>query len=427
LAPGVTVAASVTHLIVHHSAGSNTSANWDATVLSIWNSHVNTNGWSDIGYNWLVAPNGDLYEGRGGGNNVIGAHFCGTNGNTMGTCMLGTYTSVNVTDTARATLVKVLGWKCCNSNINPTAQSLHTSSGLNLFNISGHRDGCSTECPGNQVYATLPQIRTEVQSYITACAPCAPPASPGITAAPANATVCNGDSVLLTASATNCTGCTYSWNTGATTASIWAKTAGTYTVFISSNCGMVSAVRAVTITPSVTPSVQFTYSGCPSNNLLFNANPTNGGASPTYQWYVNNALAGTGGTFTLNPAINGNTVYCRMTSNATCPLPATVQSPTETINCIATAVIDIEGVEYLNVSPNPAVNQLAVSIRLRQPKQVQVILRNATGALLVQLPAERISGTQTRTLDVRTLATGTYYVEVVVDKKKAVLPVVVKR
>ena len=156
----------VSHLIVHHSAGSNTSTNWPSVVLSIWNSHVYTNGFADIGYNWLVDPNGQLYEGRGGGNNVTGAHFCGYNAGTMGTCMLGTFTSQNVTDTARKKLVEILSWKACNSSLNPTGTAFHASSNLNLNTISGHRDGCATECPGNMFYPSLPNIRTEVSNYI---------------------------------------------------------------------------------------------------------------------------------------------------------------------------------------------------------------------------------------------------------------------
>ncbi len=156
----------VTHLLVHHSAGSNTSSNWPAVVLSIWNSHVNTNGWADIGYNWLIDPNGQLYEGRGGGNNVVGAHFCGFNTGTMGTCMLGTYTSENITDSAKKKLVKILAWKCCNSSISPTGSAFHTTSNLTLNKISGHRDGCSTECPGNFLYQYLPTLRTDVDTYI---------------------------------------------------------------------------------------------------------------------------------------------------------------------------------------------------------------------------------------------------------------------
>jgi hypothetical protein len=157
----------VTHLIVHHSDGSNTSSDWAATVRAIRDFHVNTNGWADIGYNFLVAPDGTLFEGRRSNNtDVTGAHFCGFNGNTMGVCMLGSYTSVNITNTAQNTLVRTLAWKCCDKGINPLEQSLHTSSNLNLNRISGHRDGCATSCPGNTFYPNLPNIRTEVNNYM---------------------------------------------------------------------------------------------------------------------------------------------------------------------------------------------------------------------------------------------------------------------
>jgi len=159
----------VTHLIVHHSAGSNTSSDWAARVRSIWNYHVNSNGWDDIGYNWLIDPNGVLYQGRG--DDLQGAHFCGTNVGTMGICMMGTYSTVQPTDESVSILEQLLAWKCCNRDIDPEDFEFHPNSGLNLFNISGHRDGCSTACPGDSLYARLPLIRTNVRDTIDACIP----------------------------------------------------------------------------------------------------------------------------------------------------------------------------------------------------------------------------------------------------------------
>ncbi len=164
----------VTHLIIHHSAGTNTSSNWAAIVRSIWDFHVNTRGWSDIGYNWLIDPNGKLYEGRGA--NVLGAHFCGTNSGTMGICVMGDYTNIVPTDEAKAILTHLLSWKACNVNIDPLGEAFHLSSGLTLKNISGHRDGCATQCPGNSFYPQLPTIRQAVVSFIaSSCSPLPPP------------------------------------------------------------------------------------------------------------------------------------------------------------------------------------------------------------------------------------------------------------
>lgn len=160
----------VTHLIVHHSAGSNSSSNWASTVLSIWNQHTYTNGWGDIGYNWLIDPNGVIYEGRAssGSSDPIAAHMCSNNGNKMGVCLLGDFTSQQPTYAARQALLKLLAWKSCQKNIDPLGSGSTSSYSGYMNNISGHRDGCSpsyTVCPGNAFYTTLSSIRTDVNTY----------------------------------------------------------------------------------------------------------------------------------------------------------------------------------------------------------------------------------------------------------------------
>ncbi|MBK6929753.1 MAG: N-acetylmuramoyl-L-alanine amidase [Saprospirales bacterium] len=149
----------VSHLIVHHQAGV-ANPPFAAVVGAIWQQHVYTNSWCDIGYNWLIAPDGTIYEGRAGGNNVVGAHFCGQNANTMGVCFLGNFQNEQPTAAALSSLSRLLAWKCCDSGINPTATAFHAGSGLTLQNISGHRNGCSTLCPGDNLYARLPGVRT---------------------------------------------------------------------------------------------------------------------------------------------------------------------------------------------------------------------------------------------------------------------------
>ncbi|MBW1298070.1 N-acetylmuramoyl-L-alanine amidase [Aquimarina litoralis] len=157
----------VTHLIVHHEFGSNSSNDWAARVRSVQNFHMNSNGWSDIGYNFLIDPNGIIYEGRAGGDNAVGAHFCGRNRNTIGVCMLGNYSSATPKVATQNSLSDLLAWKAAKENINPVGSSYHYSINGSLRNISGHRDGggCSA-CPGDGGYAILPSIRTRVQNLI---------------------------------------------------------------------------------------------------------------------------------------------------------------------------------------------------------------------------------------------------------------------
>ncbi|MFD2565261.1 N-acetylmuramoyl-L-alanine amidase [Aquimarina rubra] len=157
----------VTHLIVHHEFGSNSSSDWAARVRSVQNFHMNSNGWSDIGYNFLIDPNGIIYEGRAGGDNTIGAHFCGRNRNTMGVCMLGNYSSATPKTATQNSLKQLLAWKASKENINPVGSAYHYSINGSLKTISGHRDGggCSA-CPGDGGYAILPSVRTGVQNLI---------------------------------------------------------------------------------------------------------------------------------------------------------------------------------------------------------------------------------------------------------------------
>ncbi len=159
----------VTHLIVHHSAGNNTSSNWSAVVASIFDFHVNTNGWQDVGYNWLIDPNGIIYEGRGGGDNVRGAHMCGYNNNTMGVCVLGNFELIEPTEDAIEALERLLAWKSCQANIDPTGSKDIVSHFGNMMTISGHQDGCRpghTACPGNFFVPKLDKLRMDTKGYI---------------------------------------------------------------------------------------------------------------------------------------------------------------------------------------------------------------------------------------------------------------------
>ena len=158
---------SVTHLIVHHSAGQTTSSDFAAVVRSYWDLHVNGRGWADIGYNWLVDGNGVIYQGRAfnldGNKNVIGAHFSGYNANTMGICVIGNYNNTMPTGDALFSLNEMLAWKASELEIDPLGTAQHYSPGGNIHRISGHRDsGVYTDCPGHQLYAFLPEVRQDV-------------------------------------------------------------------------------------------------------------------------------------------------------------------------------------------------------------------------------------------------------------------------
>jgi len=164
----------VKHVIVHHSAGSNTTTNFLEAVRNIYTFHTtpppNGNGWNDVGYNFLITQDGTIFQGRDGqgimdGDNVLGAHFCGKNNGTMGICLLGNYNEVQPTNIAIKSLINLAGWKLGKEKLPVIGQFQHTDGLLNI--ISGHRDGCATECPGNNLYAKLAEFRQKINLICT--------------------------------------------------------------------------------------------------------------------------------------------------------------------------------------------------------------------------------------------------------------------
>jgi hypothetical protein len=148
-------------LIVHHSETTNTYNGDPAVdVRSIYYFHAITRGWGDIGYNFLIDWKGNIYEGRYGGNNVIGGHASEYNPGSVGVCLIGSFKTVKPTDAQLRALYSLLAWKAGTNSINPTARVWHYNKTVNT--ICGHRDVMSTTCPGQVAWDLLPTVRNEV-------------------------------------------------------------------------------------------------------------------------------------------------------------------------------------------------------------------------------------------------------------------------
>jgi len=182
-------------LIVHHTAGSNNDLNPAATIRSIYYYHTVTQGWGDIGYNFLIDEAGKVYKGRYSGpagtrdadtisgenalgHGVTAAHSYQFNSGTVGVALLGTLTTRDATASARSALVEHLAWEAEHHGIDPNGRSEYVNpvnGTRKVFdNIAGHRDVSATECPGGTFYDTLPGLRTSVASRIAAGTTVAP-------------------------------------------------------------------------------------------------------------------------------------------------------------------------------------------------------------------------------------------------------------
>ncbi len=129
---------------------------------------------------------------------------------------------------------------------------------------------------------------------------------------------------------------------------------GSYKVVATTAAGCTSNMydsAIVTITPSVTPTVNITVapSGviCAGTTVTFSSSITNGGSSPIYDWFINGVNTDSSRSSYIYMPSNGDVVFVTLTSNATCVSPATAAS-----NSIAITV-DPELIPVVTIVAHP--------------------------------------------------------------------------
>lgn len=97
----------VEHIVIHHS---DTPSFRDPLVelRSIHYYHAISRGWGDIGYNYLVDYLGNVFEGRKGGENVVGGHAYQYAYGSAGICSMGNFSLQTSTPEAIGALVWIL-------------------------------------------------------------------------------------------------------------------------------------------------------------------------------------------------------------------------------------------------------------------------------------------------------------------------------
>jgi hypothetical protein len=169
----------VSHLILHHTVSSNSSSDWAATVRAIWQFHTFTRGWGDIGYNYLVDMNGVIYEGRLGGDDVVGTHASGGNRGSMALALMGTFTlpshplpGITPPEPMLNAAANLFAWKAAQKKIDVYSAGRLPDLSWGLPFLMGHRDVYgTTECPGEQAHLLLPWLRDQVAERINFVTP----------------------------------------------------------------------------------------------------------------------------------------------------------------------------------------------------------------------------------------------------------------
>ncbi len=165
-------------LTVHHTADGLADPDPAARIRAIYRNAARE--WGDIGYNYLIDPDGLVYEGRWSGTDatpghdaagrvVTGAHVQGYNSGNVGIALLGTLTTTPASTAARRTLVQLLADLADRHTLAPLGKVVYVNpvSGVSRPApvIGGHRHWAATECPGT-VYTAMPSIRDEVAALL---------------------------------------------------------------------------------------------------------------------------------------------------------------------------------------------------------------------------------------------------------------------
>ncbi|KKW38232.1 hypothetical protein A2454_01755 [Candidatus Peribacteria bacterium RIFOXYC2_FULL_55_14] len=152
----------IRQLVVHHTAQ---KVDGDARpaverVRALYEYHTNGRGWGDIGYHYVIDGEGQIYEGRAGGDYVVGGHvYCGNVG-TIGIVMLGNFDVEQPAHAQTNSLKWLLAELADRYGLDLEEQAVFHGKSMPV--IVGHGDLIPTECPGYYVRETLNTIRSHV-------------------------------------------------------------------------------------------------------------------------------------------------------------------------------------------------------------------------------------------------------------------------
>ncbi|MCC6461913.1 MAG: PKD domain-containing protein [Saprospiraceae bacterium] len=197
--------------------------------------------------------------------------------------------------------------------------------------------------------------------------------------------LCAGQSAVLQATGADVFEWTGPWldTLAGATATMTPLSAGVFTCLVTGTTDACSSTAelSVTLLDTLVLGVVLEQSGCPGPELAFEATVLNGGNLPEIQWYLNGQPAGSGGSFLLDSAQNGDQVFCAVA--ATDPLPCTqplvLVSDTLTVDCIAVGTQNLPGLQTLRLEPNPNMGVFRVFFDMKQGGELRVAMYSALG------------------------------------------------
>lgn len=171
-------------IVIHHTASDYTSLltwwTWAAflEIQNIYKYHALTNWRGDIGYNFLIDPFGNIYEGRAGWAWTVWAHASRNNTPSVWISLMGNFNVNTPTDASLKALVALTTALAKKYKINPKATVSYFKKSSVVpyvqpytnYTIAWHQDAWVTSCPGDNLYTLLPEIREQVSKNLTTAA-----------------------------------------------------------------------------------------------------------------------------------------------------------------------------------------------------------------------------------------------------------------
>ncbi|MBI4994165.1 SpoIID/LytB domain-containing protein [Candidatus Peregrinibacteria bacterium] len=150
-------------IVIHYTAVTKDLDNPMQNVRNIFHSHTVQRGWGDIGYHYLIDPEGNIYEGRKGGEFVIGGHAKPVNKVSIGIALMGNYNDEELPPKMLASLIALVNQQTKLYKIDPLGKTEYKEK--TYFNIHGHEDNQAKLDPGKYGRQKLAFLR-EFTSYV---------------------------------------------------------------------------------------------------------------------------------------------------------------------------------------------------------------------------------------------------------------------
>ena len=154
----------VDSIIIHHTASTKLLNNPKQALNNIYTYHTKVRGWGDIGYHYLIDSKGNIYEGKLGGDTVMGGHSVPLNRHSIGIAVMGNFEESKPSLSVINSLSDIIASKAHKFNLDPNGE--FKIDGKTYDVIQGHKDNDYTLCPGKHLYEKIPNIKQKVSARL---------------------------------------------------------------------------------------------------------------------------------------------------------------------------------------------------------------------------------------------------------------------